>query len=224
MPPIPPAYHRLGGSAAARTRARPARRCLLVGQANVGKTLFLVNFAAWLGARAIQLFSVTSDGTRAAADVSLGRARTVLVGDRPHTTLALQGVQLRIGHKKGDRMVQLLDSTGLADRIHPDPSVRAGMAQALRALREADAILHMVDAEAAGTADATAVGEVDRQIAVFAGGSSRYGVLANKMDLPRARAGLRRIRACFPHAPVIPVSARSGTGFREVRLFVGDRL
>jgi 50S ribosomal subunit-associated GTPase HflX len=204
-----------------------ARRCLLVGQANVGKTLFLCNFAASLGARAVQLFAVTSDGSQAAQDVPLPRAREILVSERPHATLALQGVQVRLSRGKGDHIVQLLDSTGLADRVHPDAAVRAGMAQALRALREADAVLHMVDAALAGGGDpAAAVGEVDREIAAFAGGDGgrRYAVLANKTDLPAAAAGLRRVRATFPSCLVIPVSALTGAGFREVRLFVADRL
>ncbi len=195
----------------------------------MGKTLFLCNFAASLGARAVQLFAVTSDGSRAAQDLPLARAREILVSDRPHATLALQGVQIRLGRGKADEAVQLLDSAGLADRVHPDGAVRAGMAQALRALREADAVLHMVDAALAGGPDpAAAVGEVDRQIAAFAAAPGplrgRYAVLANKTDLPRAAAGLRRVRAAFPGSLVIPVSALTGAGFREVRLFVADRI
>jgi predicted GTPase len=201
------------------------KRCLLVGQANVGKTLFLVNFAAYLGAQAVQLFAVTSDGTSAATDLPLGRARAVLVGDRPHTTLSLQGVQVRFGRGKGQHVVQILDSTGLGDRVHPDPSVRAGMAQTLRTLRAADLVLHMLDAALAGSAGlGQAVGEIDRQIAAFASGERPYAILANKMDLPPARRGLARLRSAFPGRTVIPVSALRGSGFREVRLFVGDRL
>jgi 50S ribosomal subunit-associated GTPase HflX len=199
-----------------------------VGRANVGKTLFLCNFAASLGARAIQLFAVTADGGRAAQDIPLARAREILVSARPHATLALQGVEIRMGRGKADHAVQLLDSTGLADRVHPDAAVRAGMAQTLRTLREADALLHMVDAALAGDADAAGVGEVDRQIAAFAAAPGprrrRYAVLANKMDLPAAARGLRRLRAALPGCLVIPVSARTGAGFREVRLFVADRL
>jgi len=175
--------------------------------------------------RAIQLFAVTSDGSHAAQDVALPRAREILVSERPHATLSLQGVQIRAGRGKVDHSVQLLDSTGLADRIHPDAAVRAGMAQSLRTLREADAVLHMVDAARAGGPDGSAaVGEVDREISAFAGSAGRYAVLANKVDLPAAAAGLRRVRALFPGSLVIPVSALTGAGFREVRLFVADRL
>ena len=159
----------------------------------------------------------------------LPRAREILVSDRPHATLTLQGVQIRLDRGKTDHSVQLLDSTGLGDRVHPEPAVRAGMAQALRTLREADAVLHMVDAALAGGPDPdAAVGEVDRQIAAFAAApgprAGRYAVLANKTDLPPATAGVRRVRAAFPGQLVIPVSARTGAGFREVRLFVADRL
>jgi GTPase Era involved in 16S rRNA processing len=220
------------------------KRCLVVGRPNVGKTTFALNFAAFLegregrprregrpsregsaGGRAPRLRVQPGGGAPGNAAGGPPPAPAPLVGPEPHTTIRLQTLTVRLPGDKGRRAVELVDSAGLDDDVHPDPAVRAGMAETLRALRSVDLVLHVVDAALAGMSGAAAaLGETDRLISRFAPLRSAYAVLANKLDLPWARAGYLKVRDEFPDRAVIAISALRGTGFREVRAFVWDRL
>jgi predicted GTPase len=216
----------LRGRRPGQAQAGPSlRRVLVVGRPNAGKTLFCLRFAEFLGQRSLELRLQDPEGTVTPLRASPDEARRTLVDPRPHTTLGLQGVVIHFPRGKGSVPVELVDSTGLVDTIHPDPRVRRAMAQTLEALRQAAVVLHVVDAAEAGVAGpAASLGEIDRQVSRFSALRSGYAVLANKMDLPWARAGLLKIRDEFPDRTVIPVSALEGQGFREVRAFVWERL
>src|SRR5690606_15009958 len=85
-----------------------------------------------------------------------------LVGDSPHLTRRLQKITLEMPGPKGRKVLQLVDTSGLADGIHPNPDIRRAMAQTLYTVREAAVILHLVDAVLAGRAGPfAALGEVD---------------------------------------------------------------
>ncbi len=196
------------------------RDCLIIGKPNTGKTLFLVNFAEYMGARALQ-FAPLHGGGSCEVPVPIEHARAALVDVAPHTTMEVRPAILRVRIGKGVRDFYLTDTPGICEGIHPDPAVRAAMAQALRRLRFCDVVLHMVDASSAARHGAVeALGEVDLQIARFSVTKSGYAVLANKMDLPGAEDGLSLIRRMFPSGTVIPTSAVRGTGFRRVRAFI----
>lgn len=200
------------------------KRCLIVGRPNVGKTTFALGFAAFLaGSPSLAAARVELQGE--GGRLSLAAAQARLVGPQPHTTLRLQKLAIRLPGGKGRRSVELVDTAGLDDGVHPDPQVRGGMAETLRALQNADLVLHLVDAAQAGQdGAAAALGDIDRQIARFASLRGAYAVLANKLDLIWARAGYLKVRDEFPDRAVIPVSALRRSGFREVRTFVWDRL
>ena len=196
--------------------------CIIIGKPNVGKTLFAVNFAEYLGATAIAIEVYSHEpGSFTSFSSCIERARRDLVSESPHTTLNLQRVRLRIRVGKGTRDFYLTDSPGISEGIHPDVQVRKAMAQTLRRLRGCDVILHMMDASRAHRPGAIeAVTEVDFQIARYAAGRSAYAIIANKMDLPEAGAGLAFIRSAFAANTIIPVSALRRRGFREVSAFL----
>lgn len=188
------------------------RECLIIGKPNAGKTLFFLNFAQYLGLRHLWLAA-------GGPSLPLDRARRELVDDRPHRTLDLNRVVVRVPAGKGRKSTVLTDTAGLGDDINADPAIRQAMARTLRAIREAELILHLVDV-AALPGSVSAPGPVDREVAAFARHRGGYAVLANKMDLPEARDGLSRLGEVIPGEPVIPISARLGTGFPRVRAFV----
>src|SRR5690606_27206382 len=104
---------------------------------------------------------------------------------------------------------------------HEDASVRRAMAQTLGAVRDAHLILHVVDAaKAAGGGVVQAIGDVDYQVAHFSQIRDGYLILANKIDLPGAQRGAELIRREFSQHAVVPVSALTRQGFREVKRFV----
>ncbi|HHV62070.1 MAG TPA: GTP-binding protein HSR1 [Firmicutes bacterium] len=144
-----------------------------------------------------------------------------LTGPRPHTTRCLQSVVLELPAGKGKKTVELIDTSGLTDGIHQDAEIRRAMSQTLSSVRAAHIILHIIDASKAGKKGAVeAMGDVDYQVAAFAQMRGGYCILANKIDLPGARDGVKKIRDEFPGHIVIPISALYKEGFKEVKAFV----
>ncbi|MCL6453751.1 MAG: 50S ribosome-binding GTPase [Alicyclobacillus sp.] len=207
------------------------RRSLVIGSANVGKTLFCIHFARYLGLRQLRWFVEQADGTTEQRQLAVEEAVRLLSGPAAHRTRQLQTVSLDVPRGKVNRQVLLTDTTGLAEGIHTDPLLREAMAQTLQALAEAQVILHIVDAARIGTsADkagdvgraARAVGwsPVDEQLADYGQAVGGYLILANKMDLPGAKQGYQFLRKRYSKQRVVPISALTGSGFREVRQHV----
>lgn len=193
------------------------KEALVIGRPNVGKTLFTVNFAEFLGQRRLEVLFRPRDGAAYTRLYSIPQARADLVNDDPHHTLCLQSIVLNIPRGKAVRKVVLTDSTGLTDDVHPASAVRRAMADTLRQAAAAAFILHFVD-------PVRPISGVDLDILRYGQTQDGYLVLANKIDLPgRAEGVPDLVRAAAP-AAVLPISARDGTGFGEVRTFVRKRL
>jgi GTPase Era involved in 16S rRNA processing len=206
------------------------KRSLVIGKINVGKTLFCIHFARYLGAKEFQWLVERTDGRTDHKRMSLPDAQRILSGPNAHATRCLQSVTLSFPSGKTSRQLLLTDTTGLTDGIHPEPDVREAMAQTLRAMVEADFILHVVDAAAIGrstslqeenpSAASDVWNNLDQQLVEFGVKQRGYIVLANKMDLPEAKAGYRALCKRFSKHSIMPVSAKLGTGFREVKQHV----
>lgn len=202
-----------------------AKDILVIGRPNVGKTLFMLNFALFCGVRPGELTLRGAEGGRAMGEPwTAAEARDRLVSPHPNETRQLQSITLELPRRKQRKQVSLWDSTGLTDTIHQTPEVRLAMAETLRALRTAHLILHFLDAAQVGELGEKAIGAVDHQVAAYAPLRGAYVICANKMDLPQARTGLGVIRRVFHGRRVLPVSALRSTGFREVLAFVWDHL
>lgn len=196
-------------------------RCVIIGQPNVGKTLFALQFAEYLGMMKARIAFAEAGGRRWEAAYSVAAALTDLTSSEPHHTRQLQSLTLELPAGKGTKRFELVDTSGLVDGIHPDVAIRRAMAQTLSTVREAKVILHVVDAAALGMAGAiNVIGQVDYQVAQFAQMRGGYLVLANKMDLPGAVDGLARLRREFVGHPIAPISALHKQGFKEVKAFV----
>lgn len=200
---------------------RPRRRggdlCLLVGLPNAGKTSFALAFAEHLGVRW---------GDWRPEDPLAGKGGLAVAGVRPpvgpapFTTRWPWSAWLPLD---GARRLRLVDSPALYEDVPPERPVRAAAARTLQLLMDAAVILHVIDAAAAGAG--APVAAVDRGVAEFAARRGiRRAVLASKSDLPLARLGRERLEAELAPARVIPVSAVSGRGFREVRAFLAGDL
>ncbi|MBX5436783.1 MAG: 50S ribosome-binding GTPase [Alicyclobacillaceae bacterium] len=210
------------------------KRSLIIGRANVGKTLFCINFARYMGIRELRWLVERADGVTEQRRMSLAQAAAELPDAVAHHTRALQSILLEVPRGKSNRPLWLTDTTGLMDGIHPEPAIREAMAQTLKTMLEAHLILHMVDADAVGRAAAgvhtpepgadmgahSAWTDLDAQLAAYGLTQTGYLMLANKMDLPHAKDGLRLLRKHVPKHRLVPVSALAGTGFREVKQHV----
>jgi len=200
------------------------KRCIIIGQPNVGKTMFALQFALYLGVAETRMAFAEAGGRRWERAVAVAEALGSLTGEDPHRTRQLQSLLLDLPAGKGRRQFELVDTSGLVDGIHPDPLIRRAMAQTLAAVRDAHIVLHMLDAAAAGRGGVQAIGEVDYQVAQFAQMRSGYLLVVNKMDLPEAPQGLKRIREEFVGHPIAPVSALHRHGFDQVKAFVWRHL
>ncbi|NLA58093.1 MAG: GTP-binding protein HSR1 [Firmicutes bacterium] len=201
------------------------KACMIIGKANVGKTLFAVNFAAYLGVSRLEIEFTTPSGETYRRILTQKEALQELISSHPHHTLGLQRLEIQLPGLKGKKRFALLDTSGLTDGIPQESMVRRAMAQTLGQVREAAIILHMIDASSVGKQGAVeAVGQVDWQVAQFGGMRTGYAILANKMDLPEAAAGLVEIRREFPGHVIFPISALLKTGFAEVKQFVWRHL
>ncbi|MDI3279953.1 MAG: 50S ribosome-binding GTPase [Bacillota bacterium] len=198
------------------------RRFVVVGRPNVGKTLFVLNFAGFLGLRQLEVIFREPDERLYLRRYQLGEALAELVDPEPHSTRCLQSVLVDLPAGKGKTQVELLDTAGLNNGIHPIPAIRRAIAQTLGVLREVDGILHVLDAAAIGRGEEEP-GELDREVARFGRLRPAYAILANKMDLPEAGKGLAQLRREFPGQYIIPVSALRQEGFREVRRYVAEQ-
>lgn len=197
------------------------RRCIIIGQPNVGKTLFALHFAQYLGMVRARIAFAEAGGKRWEAAYPVADALTTLTSAEPHHTRQLQSLMLEFPAGKGTKRLELVDTSGLVDGIHPDAAIRRAMAQTLATVREAKIILHVIDAAAVGmNGGVKVIGEVDYQVAHFAQMRGGYLLLANKMDLPGAEEGLNRLRREFVGHPIAPISALRKQGFREVKAFV----
>ena len=201
------------------------KRIVILGKTNVGKTLFLLNFTEYLGAKDFTVSIRRPGGATNSERLKFREARERLVGYHPHKTQARQEMDLEFPLGKGRQLVKIVDTTGLTEAVHGQQQLRAAMADSLRAAREADIVLHLIDASMVFCKESPeAMGELDIQLARFARSKDGYVVLANKMDLPGSRRGLGRIREALGEEYIIPISALRKQGFREVRRFVAGRV
>lgn len=192
---------------------------LIIGKPNVGKSLFLINFAAYLGARELSLAVTDDDGVIRRRRLPFESARRQLVSPSPQKTAAVQPLECHVAAwTRAKRLLTLVDSPGIPEGIAADPATRRAVAVTLDRLDRSDLIFHILDATAArGQPDPETV---DDEIARYAPRLKPYAILANKMDRAPADDGLRVLRARYPGCPVLPVSAVTRQGFREVKAFL----
>ncbi|MBO8127221.1 MAG: 50S ribosome-binding GTPase [Firmicutes bacterium] len=196
-------------------------KCLIVGRPNVGKTAFLLSFAKYCGLKELEIRVKTSDGTTISKRRSIDAAYSELVQPTSHTTQELQSVLLDLPFGKGQKTLELVDSSGLIDGIHPSPAIRRAMARTLEAIALAQIIIHILDAALIGLkGTGEGIGAIDWDLAEYAKQNREYLLLANKMDLSGANQGLALIRKSFTGVRVYPVSAKTMQGFKEVRRHV----
>lgn len=195
--------------------------CVIIGKTNVGKTLFVINFAEYLGCKILKVESVYPDGRQFERLFSIKEATLKLTDSNPHKTKCLHKINVTIPVGKKKKRVLIIDSCGLIEGIHPEEEIRKAISQTLALVRDSKIILHMIDASAVekkGTLNS--LGEVDYQIAQFAQLRSGYAILANKMDLLESKNGLNKLKGEFPANYIIPISALYKRGFKEVKDFV----
>lgn len=190
---------------------------LVIGKPNTGKTLLLLNLAQYLGMREICIDVGDLDGALKTKRISLDRARRDLVSLYTPKTTQLQTMtwEMAIGRQRNALVVT--DSPGILEGIHPDADYRRQLALTLERATRVMAVFHVVDASATGTRRPEAPGTFDVALAEWAASQPGYLLVANKVDKPGGLEGLRLLRERFPGTPLVPASAVTRRGFRELK-------
>ena len=199
----------------------------VVGRPGVGKTLFVLRFAQWCGCRRVVVTTEGGPGSlRLRREMAPAQAVAELVGTRPPTTRRWQSLEVTYRLGKRPAQVELVDTVGLTDDVHPDPELRRGMADTLGLLLSSRVLLHILDGPrlAARPEELLEPDSVDAQLARFSEGRAAYAALVNKLDRPGGREGLAAVRRVWPRRTVIGISALEGWGFEGVRRFLGRAL
>jgi len=198
---------------------------IVLGQTNVGKTLFTLNFADFLGMNQLTITFQNRERGSYSRTLALSEAQALLVSDNLHHTQDIQSIVLSLPVGKSEKQFEILDTAGLSDGIHHNEQIRKAMAQTLRYIRQADIVFHLLDCKKIAETDILrGIGEIDYQIAQFGQIKQGYVILANKIDLPNSQEGLNKIYTEFPGNRIIPISAKNKNGFKEVRKFAKQLL
>ncbi|HBQ94610.1 MAG TPA: hypothetical protein DD856_05845 [Sulfobacillus sp.] len=190
---------------------------LVIGKPNVGKSLFVINFAAYLGTKEIGPWAESPGPGRKKNVLTMEEARHKLVSPKSYRTLSPYRVEIDMGQGRQRKTFCLIDSTGISEGVHHQAEIRAAMATTLTWLMKAHLVTHLIDVAAVGSKRPEAPGPVDDEICLYAGGRGPYLLVANKTDKPDVMDNLRHVREHFSNIPVIAVSALTHQGFREIK-------
>lgn len=201
------------------------KKCLIVGKPNVGKTLFMLNFAQYLHLETVNIYLIYYNGVIENKSYKITQAKELLSSVSPFKTMCLQVLEVDIPMGKGKQRIQVIDSSGLTDGIHMNVEMRKAMAQTLSAIQESNIILHLFDISSLFYDSSDhGISKVDYQLAEFGHSKNGYVILANKIDLIPNKRPIVELQKLFPDHYVIPISAKTGLGFSEVSTFVRRRL
>lgn len=190
---------------------------IIIGKANAGKTLFLLNFAEYMGYSnlTIKFKNVIEENT---TSNNICDYKKKIVGDMQNTTRCLQIANIDIPVFKGKKNAEFIDTTGLSSNIHFDQGVREGMVQTLSLLKEDYVIFHMIDGPS--IAQDGKIDDIDIEIYRYGSKRGSYLMLINKMDLEEYNQGFQIISKALLNARIIKISALYKTGFAEVKRYV----
>ncbi len=190
---------------------------LIIGQPNVGKTSFVINFAQYLGRERLKLMIKQPAGFIATQTYQLEQAYQQLTSVKPHTTQNIQSIKLKLEVGKQDKEIRLIDSCGLVNKIDPQFRIRQAMARTLDELLISEIILHMIDLNQLSNDN---LNKIDKEIYNFLQNKAGYKLLANKLDLDTNNRNLNKLIKLVSKELVIPISALYQEGFSKVKSFL----
>ncbi|MCY0879868.1 MAG: 50S ribosome-binding GTPase [Firmicutes bacterium] len=191
-----------------------------VGKPNVGKTLLLINFAAYLGLTELRVELPDGEGGQQVKRLSLDRARRDLMSWSTPKTRVIQTAILEQPVGRQRLRVLAVDTPGIPEGISPNPDQRHLTALTLEWLTTAQMVVHVVDASAVHSTRPESPGAFDLALARYGHQLASYIVVANKMDKVGSAEGLRAIRDAYQDVPILPVSCITRRGFRDLKQWI----
>jgi small GTP-binding protein len=195
-------------------------KSLVLGKTNVGKTCFTINFADYLGVKKLKFTIRQPAGFLSTQTYQLQTALEELIYPESHTTKNIQEIQLKLPVGKGYKKLDLIDTCGLIEKIHPEKKIRRAMAQTLKQIQDSEVILHLIDLSKLNNNNRKKISDLDLEIYNYCRANKCYVVLANKIDLKVARDNLSFLEERLNKEVIIPISALYQQGFKEVKKFL----
>ncbi len=194
--------------------------CLVVGKPNVGKTCFVINFAAYMGLKKLKFYIKQPAGFTSTKSYSINIARNKLISTEANYTRNIQAVKLTLPIGKVDKELKIVDSCGLREGIHPDAKIRMAMATTIKHLQNSKLILHIIDLTNISRNTDDILPSIDRMIVNFASIDKNYAIIVNKIDLKEYIDNLTLIKKKLTNKVIIPISALYQKGLEEIKTFV----
>jgi predicted GTPase len=194
---------------------------VLVGRPNAGKSLFLINFADYLGLRGLEGGPYGHRRLRGGGLSELRRKFVSPVPNRVREPLAAT-VSLSVGSAGGISLV-LRDTVGIPAHVVPEGEIRRAVAQGLAQLLQATFIFHLIDVSP-HAAPTPAEEAVDRELHLLAQQIAPSLILANKAEADLGGTRVRRLKELYGATAVLPVSALTRLGFRDVKHWLVEQL
>lgn len=189
---------------------------LIIGRTNVGKTLFMLNFAEYMGYKNIKI-NFKTNLSENIKEKSINYFKNTIVSSSPYTTKSLQIAHISLNNNNNI----FIDSAAISSIISYEQVVRDGMAQTLSLIRENNLILHMIDVSC--ILDYKDIDDVDMAMYKLGKKRGNYIVLANKTDIKDSQMGLNVLNDNLVGVKIIKISALNKTGFKDIKKILKNR-
>lgn len=187
----------------------------VVGPAKVGKTLFCINFAEYLGSRSLCYTEQDIVG-RKRGMVTPELARKTMVSPGFCCNGVVRSFAVNITGRRPHRLV-LVDTASLKDQVPLPERERSKLLLTLQALLEADVVLYLVDLTGNDPAQLDFALETGRYLADFCNANSKVNLcIATKQDILNGKETVHR-QFFAPNGKIHFISSLTGRGFPELR-------
>lgn len=193
---------------------------VIIGRPNVGKTLLMINFAAYLGVREIRVDVQDGEGRRASRRLGVEKARRELVSLASPKTAQVQSLAVDVPMGRHRTRIVVSDTPGIVEGIAADTRARQLAALTIERLMTAVLVCHIIDASAVHSRRLESPGAFDQALVRFGQQRVGYVLVANKMDRPGSHEGLRWIKEQYSGVSIMPVSSITRRGFRDLKLWI----
>ena len=188
--------------------------CMLVGRPGSGRSSLLTALLRSWGCRSLPVTTWYPGGSPSRWRVRLPEEERKLHRLRPPAGfLAVELAAAPLGLP--GRRWTLVETPGIEEEVSGDEVARQAVAETLARLLSTDLVIHVVDGAATGERDGLAAADI--ALWRLARQWRRYLLVVSRMDCASALAGLALVRELDPEVALVPVSALTGQGIRQLR-------
>ncbi|WP_366921783.1 50S ribosome-binding GTPase [Metallumcola ferriviriculae] len=165
-----------------------AKKILLAGRTNVGKSLLALTLTRFLGINTLPITWHNYPNKNQTYRFNFAIAKQKLVNAAEYHTQGLYDINIELSKLT---KLQLVDTTALTDEVHPKKQLRQYMAMTIEAIQDCDCLIHIYDAEYYTDHP---IADIDRSLMELET-KGKYISVVNKIDTLKANVGVQRIQS-----------------------------